>query len=161
MKRNVKFLREDDTWLNWILCTSSSSLFNVYFSMLARFRRFTKNFASPNLSVFGIIHLQPHLLHISVHTLPSCLPTSLPALPSTTKCWHFFTQSSSSFLSTCPNHLNLPRLITLKLTEFLLDATKSLTLFHFSTWHHTSIWPSTFLLFANAAYLQLSLTMFH
>ena len=48
----------------------------------------------------------------SNRALQVILGLPLPLLPTTSKFLHALTQLSTSFRSTCPNHLNLPRLIT-------------------------------------------------
>src|SRR6188768_2510035 len=77
--------------------SSSSSMFIVCFFHASTAQTFhQKSFMS----------LVTHCNHVF-------LPLPLPTFPSTSTFVHFLTQSSSAFLSTCPNHLNLPRLTIL------------------------------------------------
>src|SRR6188768_4321987 len=95
-------------------------MFSVCFSMHARLRRFTKFFllhnflswASPTLKPKSFMSLLTHCNHVF-------LPLPLPTFPTTSTFEHFLTQSSSAFLSTCPNHLNLPSL-TISVTASIL-----------------------------------------
>ena len=60
-------------------------------------------------------HTKIQLFHVFVNTLSPVflgLPRSLPFTLSNTILLHAVSQSSGSLRSTCPNHLNLPRLTT-------------------------------------------------
>src|SRR6188508_2848941 len=70
------------------------------------------SWASPTLKPKYFMSLLTHCNHVF-------LPLPLPTFPSTSTFVHFLTQSSSAFLSTCPNHLNLPRL-TISVTASIL-----------------------------------------
>src|SRR6188768_2005253 len=70
------------------------------------------SWASPTLKPKSFMSLLTHCNHVF-------LPLPLPTFPTTSTFEHFLTQSSSAFLSTCPNHLNLPRL-TISVTASIL-----------------------------------------
>ena len=66
---------------------------------------FSRSIAIPGLSPISFISPSNRALQV-------ILGLPLPLLPATSKFLQALTQSSTSFRSTCPNHLNLPRLIT-------------------------------------------------
>src|SRR6187399_271667 len=75
------------------------------------------SWASPTLKPMSFMSLLTHCNHVF-------LPLPLPTFPTTSTFEHFLTQSSSAFLSTCPNHLNLRRL-TISVTASILIFDKS------------------------------------
>ena len=66
---------------------------------------FSRSIAIPGLSPISFISPSKRALQV-------ILGPPLPLLPATSKFPQALNQSSTSFRSTCPNHLNLPRLIT-------------------------------------------------
>src|SRR5665811_793871 len=64
------------------------------------------------LSFVMSIFNPPFLMSSSTHSRQVFLPLPLPPLFPTIRFLHADTQSSFSFRSTCPNHLNLPLLTT-------------------------------------------------
>ena len=66
---------------------------------------FSRSIAIPGLSPISFTYPSNRALQVILGLL-------LPLLLATSKFLQAFTQSSTSFRSTCPNHLNLPRLIT-------------------------------------------------
>src|SRR6188508_3276096 len=70
------------------------------------------SWASPTLKPKSFMSLVTHCNYVF-------LPLPLSTFPSTSTFVHFLTQSSSAFLSTCPNHLNLPHL-TISVTASIL-----------------------------------------
>src|SRR6267154_567866 len=52
-------------------------------------------------------------MSVATHSIHAFLPLPFLMSPSTSKFLHLETQSSAALRSTCPYHLNLPRLITL------------------------------------------------
>ena len=82
----------------------------------------------------------------------------LPLFPSTVISILFFTQSFPSFLSTCPTHLSLLRLITSLIFSMPI---LSLSSAFVSQTLHTSISPFSFQLSQVLLLAQHSLSMFH
>src|SRR6267154_3538002 len=52
-------------------------------------------------------------MSVATHSIHAFLPLPILTFPSTSKLLHLETQSSAALRSTCPYHLNLPRLTTL------------------------------------------------
>src|SRR5208282_5724239 len=74
----------------------------------------SQNAISTYRTIMCVHHTKIQLCHVFVNTLSPCvflcLPRPLSFTHSTTMLLHADTQSSGSLRSTCPNHLNLPRL---------------------------------------------------
>ena len=80
----------------------------------ARVRRLPRYEASSHILEHCPIRVKTcKLVRVFFYTFSPCLPTSAQVLtPATTKFLQADTQSSPFLRSTCPNHLNLPRLTT-------------------------------------------------
>ena len=80
----------------------------------ARVRRFSRYEVSPHIPEHYPFRVQTQLIHIILHTFSpkSSCPYPAHLTPATTTFLQADTQSSPLLRSTCPNHLNLPRLTT-------------------------------------------------
>src|SRR6188768_697134 len=104
------------------------------------------SWASPTLKPKSFMSLVTHCNHVF-------LP--LPTFPSTSTFVHFLTQSSSAFLSTCPNHLNLPHLtisVTASILRLFLSSSDVIIFFRVTPHIHLTI------IFSVLSYLCLSST---
>src|SRR5881628_1206185 len=80
------------------------------------------------------------LLSLSTHCFQVFLGLPLPLPPSTSNTRHFETQSSASFLSTCPNHHDLPfSTISTTLTIPSLHSNSSLDFPSFNETRHIAL----------------------
>ena len=85
-----------------------------------------------HLSLSKTSCLQSHLLHILLNTKShqGFFGLPQPLLSSTAILMHFLTQSSSPFLFTCPNHLNLILLAMISISSVPYLFSRHVSLFH-------------------------------
>src|SRR5271163_318253 len=87
--------------------------FNVRFSMLARVGRFPQHESLHRVRSCAHSTSRPRaFMSLFTHSIHVLRTRPLLDTPATFKLLQADTQSSSCFLSTCPNHLSLPRLTT-------------------------------------------------
>ena len=115
--RQCKFFNNVFTWPVYWYCIQPSHHHHHQTSIFprsSRVRRSSRNEAPPHIPEHCPFRVQTKRLHIILHTLiPSLPPSTRTSHPChTTTFLQADTQSPSFLRSTCPNHLNLPRLTT-------------------------------------------------
>src|SRR6267154_474496 len=104
-------------------------------------------------------------MSVATHSIHAFLPLPFLMFPSTSKLLHLETQSSAALRSTCPYHLNLPRLTTLSTLSIPKPLPELLTCF--SVLHGHSRHPPHHVIFCSPQPLHIihlrrqSLTSIH
>src|SRR5579863_9719242 len=115
--------------------------FNVRVSALARVGRFPKIPLrhTPQSKASSLLRCNLSMSSLT-HSIQVFLPLPLSLLPPTTNFLHFDTHSSALMRSTCPNHLNLPRLTrSATLIIFKLSSSSCDLFFSFSVTPHIQL----------------------